>query len=98
MEDKCIAIYLKVNCFENYHLMMRAYKTTRIWKVSPGMVLEGPSMSHICWLAYDFKKLGPPDFWQIADSVLNKDKSAIPPLFNGPEVMSSAFDKAKLFA
>ena len=38
------------------------------------------------------------DFWQTANSVLNKGKSAIPPLFNGPEVLSSASDKAKLFA
>ena len=37
------------------------------------------------------------DFWQIANSVLNKDKFAIPPLFNGTEVLSSASDKAKLF-
>ena len=29
---------------------------------------------------------------------LNKGKSAIPPLFNDPEVLSSASDKAKLFA
>ena len=38
------------------------------------------------------------DFWRIANSVLNKGKSAIPPLFKGPEVLSSASDKAKLFA
>ena len=38
------------------------------------------------------------DFWRIANSVLNKGKSAIPPLFNMPEVLSSASDKAKLFA
>ena len=44
------------------------------------------------------QKLGSCDFWQIANSVLNKGKSAIPPLFNGPEVLSSASDKAKLFA
>ena len=31
-------------------------------------------------------KLGSRDFWQIANSVLNEGKSAIPPLFNGPEV------------
>ena len=31
-------------------------------------------------------------------SVLNKDKSAIPLLFKGPEVLSSPSDKAKLFA
>ena len=44
------------------------------------------------------QKLGSQDFWPIANSVLNKCKSAIPPLFNGPEVLSSASDKAKLFA
>ena len=44
------------------------------------------------------QKLGSRDFWRIANSVLNKGKSAIPPLFNGPKVLSSASDKAKLFA
>ena len=39
------------------------------------------------------EKLGSQDFGQIANSVLNKSKSTIPPLFNGPEVLSSAFDK-----
>ena len=43
------------------------------------------------------QKLGSHDFWRIPNSVLNKGKSAIPPLFNGPEVLSSASDKAKLF-
>ena len=45
-----------------------------------------------------YQKLGSWDFWRIANSVLNKGKSAIPPLFNGPQVLSSASDKAKLFA
>ena len=44
------------------------------------------------------QKLGSRNFWRIANSVLNKGKSAIPPLFNGPEVLSSACDEAKLFA
>ena len=44
------------------------------------------------------QKLSSRDFWRIANNVLNKVKSAIPPLFNGPEVLSSTFDKAKLFA
>ena len=44
------------------------------------------------------QKLGSRDFWRIVSSVLNKGKPAIPPLFNGPEVLSSACDKAKLFA
>ena len=45
-----------------------------------------------------FQKLGFRDFWWIPKSVLNKGKSAIPPPFNGLEVLSSASDKAKLFA
>ena len=44
------------------------------------------------------QNLGSWDFWQIANSVLNKGKSATPPLFNRPEVLFSASDKAKLFA
>ena len=44
------------------------------------------------------KKLGSQNFWQIVNSVLNKGKSAIPPLYHfGPEVFSSASDKAKFF-
>ena len=38
------------------------------------------------------------DFSRTANSVLNKGKSAIPPLFIGSEVLSSASDKAELFA
>ena len=44
------------------------------------------------------QKVGSCDFWRIANSVLRKGKSAVPPLFNGLEVLSSASDKAKLFA
>ena len=44
------------------------------------------------------QKLGSCDFWRIANSLLNKGKSAKPPLFNGPEVLPSASDQAKLFA
>ena len=43
------------------------------------------------------QKLGSRDFWLISNSVLKKGKSAIPPLFNGLEVLSSASNKAKLF-
>ena len=44
------------------------------------------------------QKLGCRDFWRIANSVLNKGKSAIPPLFKDSEVLSSASDKAKFLA
>ena len=46
----------------------------------------------------NLQKIGCHNFWRIANSVLNKGKSAIPPLFNDQEVLSSASDKAKLFA
>ena len=42
-----------------------------------------------------FLKLGSGEFWQNASNLLNKDKSAIPSLFSGQEVLSSASDKAK---
>ena len=41
------------------------------------------------------QKFGSWDFWRIAYNVLNK---GIPPIFNGLELLSSASDKAKLFA
>ena len=44
------------------------------------------------------QKLGRRDFWQIANSLLNKCKSTIPPLCNGPEVLFFTSDKAKLLA
>ena len=44
------------------------------------------------------QKLGSHEFWRIANCVLNRGKSVISPLFNGLEVLSSASDKAKLFA
>ena len=36
------------------------------------------------------QKLGSRDFLRIANSVLNKGKSVIPPLFNSPEVLSAS--------
>ena len=44
------------------------------------------------------QNLGSRDFWQNTNSVFSKGKSAIPPLFNGPEVLSFASDKVKLLA
>ena len=44
------------------------------------------------------QKLGSWNFWRITNSVLNKGKSVVPLLFNGPEVLPSASDKAKLFS
>ena len=41
------------------------------------------------------QKLGSQDSWQSAKTVLNHGKPAVPPLFNGPEMLSSAPDKEK---
>ena len=42
-------------------------------------------------------KIGSRDFWRIANIFLDKGKSATTPPSNGPEVLSFAFDKEKLF-
>ena len=62
-------------------------------------VLEAAKLAHATKIKESITshKLGCQDFRQIANSVL-KGKSAIPPLFSRPEVLSSASDKAKLFA
>ena len=44
------------------------------------------------------QELGSPDFWQIATSILNKGKFAIPHLFNSLEVLPSTSAKENLFA
>ena len=44
------------------------------------------------------QRIGSRDFWRICNSVLNRGKSTIPLLFNGPEVLTTSTDKANLFA
>ena len=62
------------------------------------MVLEAAKIAYANKESITSQKLGSQDFWGIANSVLNKGKSAILPLFNSPEVLTtSASDKAKLF-
>ena len=46
--------------------------------------------------AISSQKLGSRDFWRIHNSVMNKGKSVIPPLSNGPEILSSSTSKAQL--
>ena len=64
------------------------------------MVLEAAKLAYASKTKESItsQKLGSRDFWRIANSVLNKGKSATPPLCNGPEVLYSASDKTKLFA
>ena len=62
-------------------------------------VLEAANFAHATKTKESItsQKLGSQDFWQIANSVLNKVKSATPPLCNRLEVLPSASDKAKFF-
>ena len=62
-------------------------------------VLEAANLAHANKTKESItsQKFDSRDFWRITNSVLNKGKSAIPPLFNGREMLSSASDKAKLF-
>ena len=44
------------------------------------------------------QRLGSREFWRIRNKVMNRGKGSVPTIINGPEVISSALDKAKLFA
>ena len=54
------------------------------------------SLDRLVIIVKGFLKLVYLHFWQIANSVCNKGKSAIPPLFNDQEVLS--FVSQNLFA
>ena len=64
------------------------------------MVLEAAKLAYANKTKGSFssQEFDPRGFCQTADSVLNKGKSVIRPLFNCPKVLPSASDKAKLFA
>ena len=63
------------------------------------IVLEATKLAHANKTKESItsQKLGSHDFWGIANSVLNKGKSVIPRLLNGPEALPSTSDNAKLF-
>ena len=48
--------------------------------------------------AFASHKLGPRDFSKIFNSILNRGRSVILPLFNSSVMLSSAWDKSKVFA
>ena len=49
-------------------------------------------------LRIEAESLGSREFWRITNRVLNRGKSSIPTIVNGPEIVSSSSDKASLFA
>lgn len=44
------------------------------------------------------KQIGSREFWKIINQIMNGNKAAVPIIINGPEVISSSLDKAKLIA
>ena len=81
---------------KSYEFKVKFRQASNHWK----RVLEAAKLAYTTKTKESItsQKLGSRDFWGIANSVFNKGKSAIPPLFNGLEVLSFVFDKAKLFA
>ena len=86
-------------CIKRVNLLNIKQSSDRLLIVGKG-VLEAAKIAYANKIkgSITSQKVGSHDFWQITNSVLNKGKSAIPHLFNGPEVLSFASDKAKLFA
>ena len=96
------AIVHRNHFFRLYQQNKSSESNVKFWQASNRCkrVLEAAKLAYATKTKESItsQKLGSRDFWRIANSVLNKGKSAIPPLFNGPDVLSSASDKAKLFA
>ena len=96
----CAAAVVHRNHFFHLYQQNKSYESKVKFRQACKRVLEAAKLTYATKTKESItsQKLGFRDFFQIANSVLKKGKSAIPPLFNGPEVLSSAFDKAKLFA
>ena len=83
-------------CTKEKNLILRQ-SSDRLVIVAKGF-LKLPNLHILIKQESTSQKLGSRDFGRIVNSIINKGKSAIPPLSNSPEVLSSASDKAKLLA
>ena len=96
------AIAHRNHFFKKYHLL-GTLDSKRLFREARNRckrVLEDAKQQYANSVACSIstQRLGSRDFWRIANSVLNRNKSSIPPLFHGPEVLTSPLDKANLFA
>ena len=80
-------------CTNRINLLNLKYSLDRLVIIAKGF-LKLPILAYKTKESITSQKIGSWDFWQIAESVLNKGKSTIPSLFNGPEVVYSASDTA----
>ena len=96
------AIAHRNHFFHQYH-RIRSVENLRLFRVSRNhckRVLDEAKSNFAEATRHSIasQRIGSRDFWRISNSILNRGKSAIPPLFNGPEVLTSSKDKANLFA
>ena len=98
----CTAFIAHSNCF--FHLYQQNKSSLSKGRFSQASnsckrVIEAARFAYInkTKRSITSQKYGSLDFWRLADDFLT-EKSAKPPLFNGPNVLSSALDKVKLFA
>ena len=103
LSPACAAAIVHRNCFVCLYQQNKSSESKVKFKQASNhckMVIEATKLAYANKTkeSTTSQKPGSQDFWQIANSVLNKGKSAIPPLFNRMEVLSSPSDKAKLFA
>ena len=99
----CAAAIFHRNHFFRLHQQNRSSKSKLKFRQAINLcerILEAAKLAYATKTRESItsQKPGSRNFWRIANSVLKKDKSAIPPIFNDPQVFSSASDKAKLFA
>ena len=94
----CAAAIVHRNKFSHLHQQNRSSESKAKFRQTSNhckRVLEAAKLANAnkAKESITSQKLGSQDFWQIAKSVLNRGKSAIPPLFNGLAVLSSVSDK-----
>ena len=100
---ECAAAIVHINHFFRFYQQNKSSESKEKFRQASNRckrVLEAARLAYATKTKESItsQKLGSQDFWQIANSVLNKGKSAIPPLINSLEVLSSASYKVKLFA
>ena len=99
----CTAAIVQRNQFFHLHQQNKSSESNVKFRQACNFCKRVPEAAKLAYAtkgkeSISSQKLGPRYFWRIPNSVLNKGISAIPLLFNGLEVLSSASDKAKLFA
>ena len=97
----CAAVIAHRNHF--FHLYPKdksSYSNVKFRQASNSCkrVLEAVKLAYKRKESITSQKLDFVEFWRIANTVLHKGESAMPPLFNGLEVLSSTSEKVKLFA